>query len=128
MAEGRVTGGKPFVTVVLQSVDGSTHPFTVVLDTGFDGELMLPRRVIRRFGFAYRGMRSGILANGSRFETPTYTTEVWWQNQQSIVSVYESESEYLLGMHLLLGQRLTMDAVEGGRIVIEDIPSGAVPA
>ena len=128
MAEGRVTGGKPFVTVVLLGGDGSRHPFTVVLDTGFDGELMLPRSVIRRFGFAYRGMRSGILADGSRFETPAFTTEILWQNQQSMVSVYESESEYLLGIHLLWGQRLAMDVIEGGRIVIEDIPSDAVPA
>lgn len=128
MAEGRVTGGKPLLTVVILSGDGSARPFTVVLDTGFDGELMLPGSVIRGLGLPYRGMRSGILADGSRFETPTYSTEVRWQNQQPIVSVYESESEYLLGMHLLLGQRLTMDAIEGGRIVIEDIPSGEVPA
>lgn len=113
------------MTVAILSGDGSTHPFTVVLDTGFDGELMLPRSVIRRFGFAYRGMRSGVLADGSRFDTATYAAGISWQDQHVNVSVYESESEYLLGMHLLWGQRLTMDALEGGSIVVEEIPPGS---
>ena len=123
MAEGRIVDGKPFVTVLVLQSDGAVHPFTMVLDTGFDGEMMLPRSVIRRFGFVYRGMRSGVLADGSHFETSTYTTEILWQGQQVTVSVYASVSEYLLGMHLLWGQRLTMDGTEGGRISIDAIPS-----
>ena len=69
-----------------------------------------------------------ILADGSWVETECYAAKVSWQNQQIEAIVFQSESEYLLGMSLLWDQRITIDAREGGRIVVEQIPSRAASA
>ncbi|MYA49347.1 MAG: hypothetical protein F4045_06100 [Chloroflexi bacterium] len=69
-----------------------------------------------------------VLADGSHVETECYAARVLWRDQQTEAIVFQSESEYLLGMSLLWDQRMTIDAVEGGRIIVEEIPSGTAPA
>ena len=124
MVQGRVARSKqPLVPVTVLDSEGIEHTLTVVMDTGSNGELTLPREVIQRLGLAYDGLRTIILADGNEVETSAYFAEIVWVGQRTIVTVFQSEDQYFLGMSLLWGQRLTMDAVEGGRITIDEISS-----
>ena len=126
MVSGRVENRGLFVSVTVLDRQRFERSLRLRLDTGFDGDLTLPRDVIRRFGFAYRGNRIMILADGSFVETESYAARVLWRSREIEALVFQSESEYLLGMSLLWGQRITIDAVEGGHITVEEISHGDI--
>lgn len=129
MISGRVENRRLFISVTVLDGQRSERLLRVCLDTGFDGDLTLPRDIIRQFDLAYRGTRTMILADGTLVETESYAAQVLWQNREVEALVFQSESEYLLGMSLLWEQRITIDAVEGGRISVEEIrpPDFPVP-
>jgi len=50
--------------------------FGVVIDTGFNGELMLPQKLIDELGFHYSMKSEAELADGSIIETTLYSGKI----------------------------------------------------
>ena len=92
-----------------------------VLDTGFTGYLTLPPGSIRQLQLQVVGQRTFELANGDLFDFQVYIASVSWHGRPSDVLVLESDSAPLLGMTLLWGSRVTVDAYAGGQVTIEKI-------
>ena len=61
------------LTVELLSADGQFQPFEFILDTGFTGDLSLPRQTLQQLAVAPAGGTLLELADGSQTSTPT-----WW--------------------------------------------------
>lgn len=123
---GAVTadGGEPRLSVpVLRAPRAGDAPEWVeieaVVDTGFDGELQLPPELVRRFGYPYEGSALGALADGSEGRFDYHSGEVLWHGTERGVLVISSDGDPLIGMALLGGSRLTVDAVPGGAIRVE---------
>ena len=58
MLTGRVSLDlQAWLSVEILDADGQSHLVEVVLDTGFEGELALPSRIIRQLGLAAAGRR-----------------------------------------------------------------------
>ncbi len=95
----------------------------VILDTGFTGYLTLPTGFIDRLGLLSVGQRTFELANGDLFEFEAYLASVSWQGSQRDVLVLKSDCAPLLGMTLLWGSRITIDASADGEVLIEDLSS-----
>jgi clan AA aspartic protease len=85
-----------------------------VIDTGFDGFLSLPSEVIVRLGLPWTISNPATLGDGSETVFDFYTGTVIWDGQYRTIDIAESETEPLLGMAMLYGYRLQVDAVEGG--------------
>ena len=104
-------------------MDGEGRPRSVevVLDTGFTGYLTLPPESIRQLGLPSVGQRTFELANGELFEFQVYFGSVSWHGRPSDVLVLQSDSVPLLGMTLLWGSRVTMDALNDGEVTIEEL-------
>ena len=104
-------------------MDGEGRPWSVevVLDTGFTGYLTLPPESIRQLGLPSVGQRTFELANGELFEFQVYLGSVSWHGRPSDVLVLQSDSVPLLGMTLLWGSRVTMDALNDGEVTIEEL-------
>ena len=104
-------------------MDGKGRPrsMEVVLDTGFTGYLTLPPESIRQLGLPSVGQRTFELANGELFEFQVYLGSVSWHGRPSDVLVLQSDSVPLLGMTLLWGSRVTMDALNDGEVTIEEL-------
>ena len=104
-------------------MDGEGRPRSVdvVLDTGFTGYLTLPPESIRQLGLPSVGQRTFELANGELFEFQVYLGSVSWHGRPSDVLVLQSDSVPLLGMTLLWGSRVTMDALNDGEVTIEEL-------
>lgn len=100
---------------------GELQQFEVVLDTGFTGWLMLPEAEIARLGLANRGERQGILASGNAEDFAYYRTSVLWHGQIRAIEVFQSIDQALLGMELLEGSRVLVDAWNGGDVIIEEV-------
>ncbi len=91
----------------------------VVVDTGFNGELLLPRSLLEDLGFRYSMTSEAELADGSIVETTLYSGTIRWFGEERTVQVVASESEDgLLGTEMLFGVTLFMDLDED-RVILE---------
>ena len=92
----------------------------VVIDTGFTDWLMLPEAVIADLGLVSQGKVSVTLATGEESQVDYYLTRVLWQDELSWIEVIGSTDQSLLGMELLRGYRLAIDAWKGGEVIVEE--------
>ena len=94
-----------------------------VIDTGFSGYLTLPADIINRLGLQHMGLRYFELATGERVGLRIHLGAATWHGRPHGVFVLESECDPLLGMALLWGNRITLDATAGGTVTIEEFAS-----
>ena len=123
MITGRVSESLDLlVPIEVSDKNGVFLPLEMVLDTGFNGDLALPREVIQNLGLTYRGQTSLTLATGEEATMSNYDGVVLWHGQPRGVVVIETASESLIGMALLVGSRITVDARICGEVLIEEDP------
>ena len=126
MISGRVErnelgGLEPRLVVSVLDACGELQQFEVVLDTGFTGWLMLPEADIDRLGLVREGRHRGILASGNQEEFEYYETWVLWHGRLHEIEVFQSIDQPLLGMELLEGSRVAVDAWDGGGVTIQEV-------
>jgi clan AA aspartic protease len=94
-----------------------------VVDTGFDGALMLPRAFVERLQLPLVGRLIFHVVGGTRISTDMALAEVEWLGARRIFEVIVGESEdSLLGTEMLVGARLVIDYVEHTLIITNDLP------
>lgn len=127
MIKGRV-GSDQQARIEIDIIDSAGHPrsLKVSLDTGFTGSLSLPAETVQRLGLPSVGQRTFELANGELFEFDVYLATVTWHERPTDALVLKSEGSPLLGVTLLWGSRMKLDALDGGEVTIEEVePSAA---
>jgi clan AA aspartic protease len=90
-----------------------------LIDTGFTGFLSLPLSIIESLELPWIFSDSVTLGDGSEVIFQMHRAIVIWDGQFKVVDVAASESEPLLGMSLLYGFKLQIEAVERGTVTIE---------
>lgn len=81
-----------------------------IIDTGFDGALMLPRALITRLGFPVVGRLIFQAAGGALVGADVALAEVEWLSEERTFEVILSEGEdSLLGTEMLDGVLLRID-------------------
>ena len=105
--------------LVVGNGSGQRELVETVIDTGFDGFLSLPSAIILRLGLPWTISNPATLGDGSETVFDFYAGTVIWDGQYRTVDIAEAETEPLLGMAMLYGYRLQIDAVEGGSVKIE---------
>ncbi|MCY3925182.1 MAG: hypothetical protein OXG52_06695 [bacterium] len=124
MIRGRVSDdAQALITVEILDGEGRCRPLDFILDTGFTGYLTLPAESIRRLGLPAVGGRTFELANGELFEFEAYLASVSWHGRPTDAVTLKSDSAPLLGMTLLWGSRVIVDALSGGTVTIEELTS-----
>ena len=122
MIRGTVTGEQQaLVSVDIVDSNGLLQPIEVILDTGFTGYLTLPTDSIQELGLRSVGRRTFELANGELFEFEAFLAAVSWHGRLRDALVLQSNSAPLLGMTLLWGSRVTVDALADGQVTIEEL-------
>lgn len=109
----------PWVAVNVEASNG-TQEIKVVVDTGFDGELAIPRSLTPLFGTS-RNTREADYANGQRGSSMTVKCRVEWINgYQDVIAMYVDGVNALIGMELLEDCLVTLEIEgNGGQITIE---------
>jgi clan AA aspartic protease len=90
-----------------------------VIDTGFNGFLCLPSAIVTALELPWNASDIVTLGDGSETLFDLYAASVIWDGQYREIDIAESETEPLIGMALLYGYRLQIDAIEGGIVRIE---------
>jgi clan AA aspartic protease len=91
-----------------------------VIDTGFTGHVTLSPRVVRSLALPELGSEELMLADGSTEIASVHRATVEWHGRPRTVPALAIGGDPLVGMALLAGSRLVMDAVPGGEVVIEE--------
>jgi clan AA aspartic protease len=96
-----------------------------VIDTGFTGFLTLPFPFSILTDLNLRAYRreEGILGDGSTCIFDVYRGFVIWDGELRQIDINESDTEPLVGMSLLYGYRMQLDAIEGGMVTIQALSS-----
>ncbi len=90
-----------------------------VIDTGYTGFLTLPPEIIIALNLPWTGVDRATLGDGSEATFEVYAATVIWDGEYRNIPVNEAQTDPLLGMSLLYGCDLRIQAVERGTVTIE---------
>lgn len=107
------------IRVAVGHGNASKQMVEAVIDTGFTGFLSLPLSIIESLGLPWIFRDVGTLGDGSEVIFEMYRATVIWDGQAQIVDVAASDADPLVGMSLLYGFKLQIEAIEGGLVTIE---------
>jgi clan AA aspartic protease len=93
------------------------------IDTGFTGFLTLPMTVINTLNLRLYSREEGTLGDGSTCIFDVYSGLVIWDGEYRYIDVNAAETDPLVGMSLLYGYRMQLDAIEGGLVTIQSLSS-----
>jgi clan AA aspartic protease len=105
--------------LVIGNATGQRQVLDAVIDTGFNGFLSLPSTVISALNLPWSGSDIVTLGDGSETFFDLYAATIIWDGQYQEIDIAESDTEPLVGMALLYGYRLQVDAIEGGVVRVE---------
>lgn len=96
--------GLPVVTIFVCS-----REIEALLDTGFDGWLMLPETIVQELKLEQIGETDYELADGEVVESILYEAEIDWLGEKKKISVVATPSDLsLLGMGLLANTKIML--------------------
>jgi clan AA aspartic protease len=119
MMQGRVNQRCEATLSIAVRNNEKTQMIDTVIDTGFSGFLTLPSDVITSLGFSWEGRDDATLGDGTFCTFEVYIGFVIWDGQYREIYINESETVPLIGMQLLRGYDLRIQAIEGGLVTIE---------
>jgi clan AA aspartic protease len=123
MIRGAVNArGEAAVRLRLRGPGGAEADVDAVVDTGFTAALTLPAAVIAALGLARQSGGSAVLGDGSVRQFDIYAVEVDWGGTWRPVLASAVGDEVLVGMRLLTGHQLRVEAVPGGVVEITPLP------
>ena len=115
------------VALTLLGYDGVSEQVTFLVDTGATGEMTLPQDTVTRlnlplveYGSAHASV---VLADDTVGVATVHTARVVWHDRLRDVEVVGLGSAPLIGMGLLRGSNLSIDAAPGGLVTITELPA-----
>jgi len=111
------------IRLVVGNLDSQRQMIDAVIDTGFTGFLTLPSSVLADLNLRAYRREEGILGDGSTCVFDVYRGLVIWDGELRRIDINESDTEPLVGMSLLYGYRMQLDAIEGGTVTIQALSS-----
>lgn len=112
--------GRALVTVSVRPSDaGAAREIEVWIDTGFNGDLVLPQQQIDDLALPQSGTVKAILADGSEIALKRHVCLIDWFGEERDLEVVANDGEYpLLGVGMLVGHDLHI-SYRSGNITIE---------
>ena len=109
---------EPIVNLTVRGPVGRELSIPVVVDTGCTGHLTLAPKFVRELQLVFSHPSSAELADGTEVEFDVYHATVLWNGAERLVPVDELDATPLLGMGMLHGHELTLQAIDGGAVRI----------
>jgi clan AA aspartic protease len=121
MIDGAVFNSQATVGIDVQNGSGQFVRIFAIVDTGYNGSIALPSKTISELALQFGGYRAAKLADGSKITLTMHTGRVIWHERPRVVSVAEGAFAPIVGMALIRGSRLAIDATDGGRVTITEL-------
>ena len=121
MIAGSVQNGQAVVAVVYHIPGLGSISHDHVIDTGFSGDLTLPRDVVERLRLAYDRDQEIRLANDALDLVPVHLAMIEIGGNVREATVFSTGNRPLFGTGLMEGKELVIQFVEGGMATLDDI-------
>jgi clan AA aspartic protease len=118
MIFGFVHNREAIVQLAVIGDEARKQGIRAVIDTGFTGSLTLPPAVIADLDLTWFTQQEAFLGDGSRKTFDVYRGTVIWDGQLRVIEINASDTAPLVGMALLEGFELRVQAYEGGTVAI----------
>ncbi|MFM8307333.1 MAG: clan AA aspartic protease [Microcystis aeruginosa] len=109
------------IQLVVLGENHQRQAIKAVIDTGYTGFLTLPTAIITKLGLTWYMQEEGILGDGSLCMFNVFEATVIWDGQIKSIEINESETDPLVGMGLLEGYELNIQAFAGGLVTIKPL-------
>lgn len=120
MILGKVNAFKQAViTLELRGAAGYVENVNAVIDTGYDGFLSVTPDIAARLQFPFIETRTYELGSGELFDFPIHDAALFWDGQSQMCECLVTHGGVLIGMSMLRGYTLFIDAIDGGVVNIE---------
>jgi clan AA aspartic protease len=113
---------EPRIQVTVRGPTGQQVDLSAVVDTGFTGWLTLPPALIGTLALPKTGHGRATLADGRAILFEIFDVTVVWDGTAVAVAAEAADTDPLVGMLLLDGFELRVQAVPGGTVTIEALP------
>ena len=107
------------IRLIVGNSDAKRQMIDALIDTGFTGFLTLPLQILTQLNLHPYRREPGTLGDGSRCIFDVYRGFVIWDGALKEIDINASETTPLVGMSLLQGYRMQLDAVVGGTVEIQ---------
>jgi clan AA aspartic protease len=106
----------------LLDIGNISHEIEAVVDTGFDGYATLPQDLIDAIGLPFLREEQIMLANGVIEIAQVYEGTIDWDGVQRLVEIQAADTNPLVGMALMIGYEIKIEARIGGLVQITQLP------
>ena len=122
MIRGRITPQRQ-VVIPLQVGDGrgTFQTIEVIVDTGYNGSLVLSSQIITELSLAPLTRIGVTLGDNVRRRLNSWRGYLMWHDRLRTIPVLEASGPPLLGTRLLAGSQLTAQFRNGGEVLIEEL-------
>ena len=110
------------IRLIVRGTSGQEQEVEAVIDTGFNGWFSLPPAIIAALQLPWLTQGRGLLADGSLTVFDIYQVTVIWDGQPRNIPVEAANTDPLVGMSLLYGYDLRIQALDAGIVTIEKLP------
>ena len=94
-----------------------------MIDTVSNGSLTLPAHMIAVLELPLVGQRRATLADGSQIVLDMYLSRMLWhEGREREVLILQAEGGPLVGMELLHSNRVVINVVDEGEVIIDAMP------
>ncbi len=122
MMSGRVNQHREAVLKLVIIGDQSKKiAVDAVVDTGFNGDLILPIEMVLELDLSPQGYQKATLGDGTISQFRVYTGTVIWDGSKRLVEVNAATSGVLIGMGLLEGYKLEVNTIPNGIMTITNL-------
>ena len=111
------------IRLVVGNANIQRQMIDAVIDTGFTGFLTLPLAVLTNLNLQLYSREEGTLGDGSVCIFDVYRGFVIWDGEFKRIDINAAETVLLVGMSLLYGYRMQLDAIEDGTVTIQSLSS-----
>ncbi len=109
------------IRLVVGDANKQKQVIDAVIDTGFTGFLTLPLTIITSLNLELYSREEGTLGDGSLCIFDVYPGFVIWDGEFKRIDINAAETIPLIGMSLLHGYRIQLDAIVNGRVTIQSL-------
>ena len=113
----------PVLTLFVSGENGSATEIDFAVDTGFTEAMTLPPDIIDELNLQFNKEIALILADGAEYSGVVYTGWVQWHDRVREIEVISVDADPLIGMRLLAGSNLSIDAKPGGAVTVSELPA-----
>ena len=113
------------VSLIILGDDGASERFDFIIDTGLSEAMVIPQYLAVRLNLPPDDSAVLRMGDGTARVVARYSARIVWHDRPQGVHVAGMGGEFLIGMGLLSGSNVNIDAVPGGSVTITELPAAS---